>query len=124
MTKSYQPVYFENSLGEKISNDPVFKAQQTLLAAGVGFADSQPLAAQDQLKRAAAQDDDSLPDNDDDDTPPTDGDGFRTYEELDGRQLKAEAKTREVDISGLKKVGEVRAKLIEADKAAAKSEQE
>lgn len=95
--QQYKPVTFLNSRGETISNDPVWKAQQTIQAAG---ADN------------GASDDDNL-----DKEPQLDADGNRTYGELDGKELKALAEERGVDISGLKKVGEVRQALIDADAA-------
>lgn len=91
MAEKYKPVTFLNSRGETISNDPVFRAQQIM--AGVKVDDS----------------------NEDITTEQVDENGKRTYGELDAKELKALASERGVDISGLKKVGEVRKALIDAD---------
>lgn len=124
----YTPVVFEDSKGNKISNDPVYLAQQTLEAAGITYAQSQPATMQSALVNAsggapaapqAPSDDDEIGD---DDTPDVDADGKRTYKELDGKGLKTLAAQREVDITGLKKVGEVRAALIADDEAKANQE--
>lgn len=95
--EEYIPVTFENSLGETISNDPIFLAQRTLEAAGLGAS----------AGRA-----------------PTDGDEAidleqYPYADLKGAELKALASERGVDITGLKTVGEVRKALSDADEAAA-----
>lgn len=122
MTKDQEEyVTFENSLGETISNDPRWLAEQTLAAAGVGSADKDAEIAELKAKleaiesatvATASSDDDDV---EDDDEVPTDESGARTYTELDGKALKALANERQVNISGLKKVGEVRKALIAAD---------
>lgn len=89
--QTYQPVFFYNSLGEKITNDPVLKAQQTLAAAGVEM-NSTPAPEEDMPQEEKDQ-----------------------YDELSGAELKELAKERGVDISGLKKVSEVRARFREVD---------
>lgn len=117
---SYTPIVFENSLGEEISNDPVYLAQKTLKDAGVTFQNSQPDVAKAQLQQATdkarqpAQDDDAL---DDDEQPDLDDSGFRTYKELDGKGVQAEAKSRGIIAKdlGIKTVGDLRTALIQDD---------
>lgn len=125
-------VVFEDPDGNEISNDPRWRAQQTLAQAGVEVqsadAGSDALQAEldakngeiealrQQLAAAQAQEaEDDLEDDDDGPQPDVDDNGARTYKELDGKGLKALAAERNVDISGLKKVGEVRSALIAAD---------
>jgi len=84
----HEPVIFKNSQGEVISNDPIWKAQQLL---GVT--------------------DDS--DDSDDEMPVEEN----PYAGFTARELKELANERGVDISGLKKVGEVREALLAADAA-------
>lgn len=91
MSEKYIPVTFENSLGETISNDPIFLAQRTLKAAGLTGA--------------------TRPDDHDEYMP-------TAYDELSGKDLKALALERGVDITGLKTVGQVREALTAADEAA------
>lgn len=102
MAKSgeYKPVVFLNSLGEEISNDPIFHAQKTLEAAGIAVGNT------------ADDDDDQL--QKDSDTPPT-------YEGISGKDLKQLAAEKGVDLTGLTTVGELRAALVQSDaeKAAA-----
>lgn len=88
MAEKYVPVTFENSLGETISNDPIFLAQRTLKAAGLTGA--------------------TRPDDHDEYMP-------SAYDELGGKELKALASERGVDIAGLKTVGQVREALTAAD---------
>lgn len=114
----HKPVVFENSLGEEISNDPVWHAQKTLAAYGQPFAGSQPAALQRTLEQAAAPTEDDEEIDSDDKEAPVDADGIRTYKELNQTQLKAEAKERELDISSAKKVGDIRDILRQADIAA------
>lgn len=104
MTNSdYEPVVFENSLGEIISNDPVFLARQTLEAAGMT------------IQQAVQQAPESRPDDseenlgDDNTETPEDYKGFK------GPELKKLAELKGVDISSFTKVGEVRAALVQAD---------
>lgn len=92
MGEKYTPVIFENSLGETISNDPIFLAQRTLKAAGITGA--------------------TRPDDHDEYMP-------SAYDELKGSELKALALERGVDITGLKTVGQVREALTAADNAEA-----
>lgn len=111
-TETYEPVTFENSLGETISNDPIYLAQKTLENAGIAFNQSQP--AQLAAAQAAAADD-----SDED----LDEDEATDYSKLGQKELKELADERGVDISSAKKVGEVRQLLIDADvKAAAEAE--
>lgn len=110
-------VVFLDSEGNEISNDPRWHAMKTLREAGISFDQSQPEERQAAF-RAAAEDGDSL-DDDEPSDPEVDEDGIRTYKELDGKALKAVAGSRGVDISGLKKVGEVREALRAADREAA-----
>lgn len=99
----YKPVIFENSLGEIISNDPVYLAQRTLARAGINYGST-----------ASTDDDDAIDDVE-----------VSPYAELKGAALKAAAADKGVDIKGLKTVGEVRAALTahdEAEAAAAEAE--
>jgi hypothetical protein len=136
-TKDYEPVVFEDSRGNIISNDPVFLARQTLAAAGL--ADDAPKA---QPKKAvkkpavaptpepeAIADEEELSDDETDDEAEADEEveeeveedeeaeevEVRDYSELAGPELKALATQRGVDTTGMKKASEVRAALIEAD---------
>jgi pyruvate/2-oxoglutarate dehydrogenase complex dihydrolipoamide acyltransferase (E2) component len=93
MADKYQPVIFENSRGDIISNDPVYLAQQTIDAYTGG--------------NSSNGDDEAI------DTSP--------YADMNGRDLKAAAKERGVDISGMKTVGEVRRALEEDDAAKAEA---
>lgn len=90
MAEKHKPVTFTNSLGEVISNDPIFLAQQTLARAGMGASDA----------------DQSI-------------DGDNPYADLGGKELKALAKERGVDITGLKTLGQVRDALVAADEESA-----
>lgn len=96
----YQPVVFENSQGEEVSNDPVWLAKKTLekygAQQGVAFGSTRP--------QRAADYDEVLIDT-------------SKYDGLKGPELVALAKERGVDITGLKKVGEVREALATADLA-------
>lgn len=109
--QEHKPVVFLNSRGEEVSNDPIWHAQKTLREAGVSFDASQPLVQQQQL-RTLASDDDALGDDVEQDV---DSDGARTYKELDKEALKSLAAARGVDISGMRRVGEVRDALRAAD---------
>jgi len=87
MATTHEPVVFQNSLGEEISNDPYWKAQKTM--AEYAAANGAP----DDSDEAIGED----------------------YKSFDGKALKAMAKKRGVDITGLKTVGAVRDALIAAD---------
>lgn len=89
MSDKYQPVVFENSRGEIISNDPIYIAQKRLQDAGL-------LPTQ--------QEDESLI-------------GVE-YKGLTAAELIALAKERGISTKGLTKASQLRAKLIEADEAA------
>lgn len=91
--QKYEPVFFYNSQGEKITNDPVLKAQQTLAAAGVDVNQSPALKSEEEMPQ----------------------DEKDQYDDLSGAELKELAKERGIDISGLKKVSEVRARFREVD---------
>lgn len=99
----HQPVVFENSQGEEVSNDPVWIAQKTLerygVQQGVAFGQVRP-------ERPADSDEPLL------DT--------SKYNDLSGAELKKLAEDRGVDISGLKTKGQVREALATADEAEAK----
>jgi len=85
---TYEPVVFKNSLGETISNDPVFHARRVI----------------EQAESAKVDDsNDELEPN--------------PYADLNGKQLKELAAERGVDISGMKTVGQVREALLAADAA-------
>lgn len=112
MADKYEPVTFENSLGETISNDPYFLAQRTMEQYAALPAEQQGMHAP-----KGAGSDDSDEDIDNGDTP-----SEKPYADLKGPALKALAADRGVDISGLTKVGEVRAALVADDEAKAKAE--
>ena len=132
MKTKYEPVVFEDSQGNPISNDPLWLAQQRLAQAGVELPEDNSAELEAQLNQKneeieslraalAAKEAEEASDLEPDDEAPkadVDDDGNRTYKELDSRGLKALAGEREVDISGLKTVGEVRKALIDADAAA------
>lgn len=121
--EKYEPVVFLDSVGNEISNDPVWHAQKTLRAAGVSFENSQPDAQARLLEQqnATADDDDELETADTEPEVDTDDSGARTYKELKGADLKSLASTRGVDITGARTVGDVRKALIGADAEAASS---
>lgn len=106
MSDNYVPVVFEDSLGNEISNDPVWLARRTLeqYQATAGY-------NQGPLVPASQQDDG----DDDLDAP----EGPEDYKGLNGTALKELAAERGVDITGLTKVGQVRSALIEDDTAKA-----
>lgn len=115
----YQPVVFENSEGTEISNDPNWLAMKQLENAGISFAGSQPNVLEAQLQAAAnagADDDEELGEDDDDETV--------DYTKMNGKQLKAVAAERGVDIKGIKTVGELRAALVADDEAKAENDDE
>lgn len=114
-------VTFENSLGEEISNDPRWHAERVLADAGVEGEKDQRIAELEAALREATGSSEVRSADDaemegDDDTPDVDpATGTRTYKELDSKALKALAAEREVDITGLTKVGQVRQALVDAD---------
>ena len=128
MAEKHEPVVFEDSLGNTISNDPVYRAQQTLESAGVDEnsdnssdlkSENEQLRAQleELLRSQSAGDGDSGNDSSGDDESPEDSQGDEEevdLDALDGAQLKELAAERGVDITGLKKVGEVRQALRDA----------
>lgn len=91
----YEPVTFEDSQGNTISNDPIWLAQQTLKAAGIGDEPETEAEAEAEV--------------DEDIDKPAD------YKDLDAPALKALASERGVDLTGLKKVSEVRAAIVADD---------
>lgn len=95
----YVPVVFENSLGETISNDPIFLAQQTLAAAGIALQAEEDDSEETLTVEPATQVED--------------------YKSLDGAALKALAAERGVEIGDAKTVGDLRKLFIQADAAAA-----
>jgi len=97
----HEPVVFEDSRGNKISNDPVWLAEQTLKNAKAAMGAEDPTAS--------AQGTDK--NNELIDTSP--------YADMDGKALKAAASDKGVDITGLKTVGEVKAALIAFDEKTA-----
>lgn len=118
----YEPVVFLDSAGNEITNDPVVKARQTLSAMGVG-SDERDAEIESLLQQLAAlQESQSQSDDDEDDDESSDsedeenGQGTQTIdlESMDGKQLKAFAGERNIDITGLTKVSEVRTRIAEA----------
>lgn len=108
-------VVFEDHEGNEISNDPRWLAQRTLKRAGIGN-DSNDSA---ELKARIAELEAQLAgksEDDEDDTAGTKDDGD-DYDKLGGKELKALAAERGVDITGLTKVGQVRDALRAADAA-------
>ena len=126
-------VVFEDAEGNEVSNDPRWKAEKTLSNSGVDVAALRARIAELEgqiasgatspaatMQASANLNNGDADDNDDEEEEyDLDDDGNRTYEELKGKELKSLANQRGVDISGMTKVGEVRAALVEADKAAA-----
>lgn len=93
----YEPVTFENSLGEIISNDPVFHAQRTLEAYGVDNDSRVPAVHREKGPADDAEFDDN------------------PYAYMDQKALKALAIERNISLKGLKTLGEVRAAFAAAD---------
>jgi hypothetical protein len=126
-TEEQEYVTFLDSEGNEISNDPRWHAKKRLKESGVDVDAQQDIIAQLEAQVAALQaqrgiapqaasEDDDL-DDDEDDNVKRDSDGNRTYEELDGKQLSALVKERELTIEGRKTVGAARAALIADDTA-------
>lgn len=131
MLKDKSPVVFLDADGNEISNDPLWHAQKVMRDRGIPFGASQPTEAEvqtDELsggngqsgnpatppqgqvnEQTQSDDDDEL--EQDDDTP--------TYADVKGKDLTELAKSRGVELTPGIKAGEVRAALIEQDKAAA-----
>ena len=119
----HEPVLFENSLGETISNDPFWLAEQLLAnsdQAGVeDDKDARIAELEAQLAATAPAtpptDDDEVEDDEDDEDKP------RDYKELTGKPLANYAKERGLVLKNEdgtnKKVSEVRAELIALDAA-------
>jgi hypothetical protein len=93
-TATPEPVVFLWPDGTEFSNDPIWLARKRLAE----FQMANPTAPR-------------VPLGPDDDT------DFSEYDDMDGKALKAVANEKGVDISGLKKVGQVRAALIAFDEA-------
>lgn len=127
----YEPVIFENSLGEVISNDPVYLAQRTLAAYDIDPVTGEkpaPKKAKKAVEAPAAEevedDEDIESEDEESEDEEVEEDTPRDYTELDGKAVSALAKERGVDVTGLTKVKEVRAALMadDAAKAAATAE--
>lgn len=105
-------VTFEDSQGNVISNDPRYLAKKTLEEAGYGitFTQSSPEQQHQNLRQAAGV-------SDDEELGEDDNDKVEDYKTYDGAALKKLASARGVDISGMKKVGEVRKALMDDDAA-------
>lgn len=114
---NYEPVVFLNASGEEVSNDPNWLAMKQLQAAGISFNQSQPGHLESVLQAAnrpaPAEDDEDIDDGEPEEA--LDEAGNRTYAELSGKALVSLADERGVERKGLKKVGELRAALIQAD---------
>lgn len=117
--KEAEFVTFLDAEGNEISNDPRWHAQKVLAEAGL---DSN--AKVDELQATVAEKDaeleqlraalaaaESIADEDDD------AETEDEFSKLTGPELKEAAKQRGVDIKGIRKASEVRAKLREAAKA-------
>lgn len=103
-------VVFELPDGTEVSNDPRWLARKTLASTGVDID-----AMQAKIAELQAQiDEANAASEEDDDQTNEDGDEF---DKLNGKELKALAAERNVDISGMTKVGEVRDALRAAAKA-------
>lgn len=87
MTDDNKPVVFHDADGNEISNDPRWHAAKLLAQDKKNAENLQALGTAGQLVDSA--DDDDL-------------------DEMNGKQLKETAETEGVDITGLKKVSEVR----------------
>lgn len=110
-------VTFLNAAGEEISNDPRWHAQRTLEAAGMqtptgssALVDENAtlrarIAELEAAQKQGVEDEDSDPEDKDD------SDVDDEYSKMSGKELKAYAKENDIDIKGLKTVGEVRAKF-------------
>jgi outer membrane protein TolC len=129
-TKDEDFVIFLNSAGEEVSNDPRWKAQQLLEAAGMSASeDTEELYQELDEARSQLQNKDAeleelrrqlevarstapqgVEDLDEDDDESEDEDKFTT---MSGKELQSFAKENGHDIKGLKTVGEVRARLRE-----------
>lgn len=96
-TKEYEPVVFENSEGEEVSNDPVWKAQRVL---------DEHKANQPEVEEHDDEDDDL----DEGDDSPEDYKGFS------GKAVGKLLADREgIDRANIKTVGQARAALIADD---------
>lgn len=111
-------VVFEDPDGNIVSNDPRYRALQTLgLLDGVSFGESQPKDANKRMAAAAGvpEDNDEEIDDDDDD----ESDDVETYEDIKGKELATLAKERGVELKtedgGKKTAGAIRAELIAQD---------
>ena len=116
-------VTFTNSRGEEISNDPRWHAQKTLQAAGMSpqpVAVSSQLVAENESLKAriaaleAAAASQGVEDEDDDEDDDNENEVEDQFQTMTGKELKTYAKENGIDISGLTKVGEVRARLRES----------
>ena len=96
-SNTHKPVVFENSLGETISNDPVFLAQRTL--ASYGLSEPTPEA----------------PEVDDQEEDDSEEDLVEDYTGFDSKDLKVLAAERGVDMSNIKKLGALRSALMALD---------
>jgi len=113
-------VTFLNSRGEEISNDPRWHAQKVLAGAGMTPVNSSLVEENESLRAQiaalqASQADSQGVEDDHEDDGDDDADAFSA---MGAAELKAYAKENDIDIKGLKKVGEVR----EALRAAASQE--
>ncbi len=93
---NYEPVVFENSRGEEISNDPVWQARRTPDQAGLASAPGNTFEGN---TSARPEDDDYV---------------LTGYEDVKGAELADLAKSRGIEYKG-KKAGEVRAALAAQD---------
>ena len=103
MADNEKYVTFLDADGNEISNDPRWHAEKVLQASGVNVEAMQAKIAELQAKVDAANNTDITDDGDDE--------SEDDLAKLKGPELKALAKERGVDISGMTKVSEVREAL-------------
>lgn len=120
-TENEEYVTFTDSRGNVLSNDPRWHAKNRLKQSGVDVdsLEDENARLRRQLEelmakrgiQASAEDEI----DEDGDEPPTDENGLRTYEELDGKALNALLKERNITVEGKKTVGSAREALRKAD---------
>lgn len=111
MAKPYNPVVFEDSRGNIISNDPNYKAFEQLRSAGL-----LPNAEDDTRSHGVDDSDDEVETGDNEP-------GVEDYTSVKGKDLAELAQERGINLKNedgsAKKAGEVREALMEQDREAA-----